>query len=155
MLRSKDLGMSAALVILAYIVYNIFYAGLSYPAGLVADRIGFKKVLLMGFFIFALVYAGFGLANSPHAVWPLFAIYGFYIAFTEGVSKAYVANLAPPEKVGTAIGLYYTATGVAVLFASLIAGWLWAAFGAPATFYYGACTALLACALFVVCSLKK
>jgi MFS family permease len=154
-LRSKDLGMSAVLVILAYVVYNITYAGLSYPAGVLADRIGFKKVLLAGFFIFALVYAGFGLANNAHLVWGLFAVYGFYIAFTEGVSKAYIANLAPPAKVGTAIGLYYTATGVAVLFASLIAGWLWAAFGAPATFFYGMATALLACALFLVCTLCK
>jgi MFS family permease len=88
-------------------------------------------------------------------VWVLFAIYGFYIAFTEGVSKAYIANLAPKEKVGTAIGLYYTATGVAVLFASLVAGWLWSAFGAPATFYYGAFMALLASILFVVLSFRK
>jgi MFS family permease len=154
-LRSKDLGLSAMMVVLAYVVYNIFYAGFSYPAGILADRIGFKKVLLTGFLIFSLVYYGFGMANNPHVVWVLFAIYGFYIAFTEGVSKAYIANLAPKEKVGTAIGLYYTATGVAVLFASLVAGWLWSAFGAPAAFYYGAFMALLASILFVVLSFRK
>jgi MFS family permease len=153
-LRSKDLGLSAVLVILAYVVYNITYAGLSYPAGILADRIGFKKVLLASFLIFALVYAGFGLANNPHVVWPLFAVYGFYIAFNEGVGKAYIANLAPADKVGTAIGLYYTATGVCVLFASIIAGLLWSAFGAPATFFYGAATALLACCLFAGFSFK-
>ena len=150
-LRAKDLGLSALLVVMAYVVYNIFYAAFSYPAGVLADRIGFKKVIFAGFFIFALVYVGFGMANNPHVVWPLFAVYGFYIAFTEGVSKAYVSNLAPPEKVGTAIGLYYTVTGVAVLFASLVAGWLWSVFGAPATFYYGAATSLLACLLFIFC----
>jgi MFS family permease len=154
-LRAKNLGLTAMLVVLAYVVYNVFYAALSYPAGLLADRIGFKKVLLMGFFVFSLVYAGFGLANNPHVVWPLFAIYGFYIAFTEGVSKAYIADLAPKEKVGTAIGLYYTVTGVAVLFASLIAGWLWSVFGAPATFYYGSIMSLLACLLLIFLSLKK
>lgn len=152
-LRSKDLGMSAALVVLAYVVYNIFYALFSYPAGVLADRIGFKKVLLASFLIFALVYAGFGMAHNPHMVWLLFAVYGFYIAFNEGVSKAYISNLAPKEKVGTAIGLYYTVTGVAVLFASLVAGWLWSAFGPAYTFYYGSITALLACILFVVFSL--
>ena len=154
-LRSKDLGMSAMLVVLAYVVYNIFYALFSYPAGMVADKIGFRKVLLAGFFIFALVYAGFGFNTSPHYVWPLFAVYGFYIAFTEGVSKAYISNIAPKEKVGTAIGLYYTATGVAVLFASLMAGWLWSAFGAAYTFYYGSITALLACGLFVILSIYE
>jgi MFS family permease len=152
-LRSKDLGMSAMLVILAYVVYNIFYAAFSYPAGVMADKIGFKKVLLAGFFIFALVYAGFGFTHDPQMVWLLFAVYGFYIAFTEGVSKAYVANLAPKEKVGTAIGLYYTATGASILFASLVAGWLWSAFGAAYTFYYGSVMALIACVLFVVFSL--
>jgi MFS family permease len=117
-----------------------------------ADRIGFRKVLLAGFFIFALVYAGFGLTHNPHMIWLLFAVYGFYIAFTEGVSKAYISNLAPAELVGTAIGLYYTVTGVAVLFASLVAGWLWSAFGAPFTFYYGSVMALLSCAVFVFCT---
>jgi len=154
-LRSKDLGLSVMMVMLAYVVYNVFYAAFSYPAGILADKIGFKKVLLMGFLIFALVYYGFASTNNPHMVWLLFAVYGFYIAFTEGVSKAYIANLAPKEKVGTAIGLYYTVTGVSILFASLIAGGLWSVFGPSATFYFGAIMALLASGLFVVLSFKK
>ena len=153
-LRSKDLGLSAVLVIFAYVIYNIFFALFSYPAGVLADRIGFKRVLIAGFLIFAAVYAGFGLAHSSLAVWFLFAIYGFYIAFTEGVSKAYISNIAPKDKVATAIGLYYTITGAAVLFASLAGGWLWSAFGAPATFYYGSATALIASVLFVGLSLN-
>jgi MFS family permease len=154
-LRSKDLGLSAVLVIFAYVIYNIFFALFSYPAGILADRIGFKKVLVAGFLIFAAVYAGFGLTHNPHTVWLLFAIYGFYIAFTEGVGKAYISNIAPKDKVATAIGLYYTLTGVAVLLASLVAGWLWSSFGAPATFYYGSITALLASLLFVVLSFSS
>jgi MFS family permease len=153
-LRSKDLGLSALLVIFAYVIYNIFYALFSYPAGVLADRFGFKRVLVTGFLIFAAVYAGFGLTHNPHAVWFLFAIYGFYIAFTEGVGKAYISNISPKEKVATAMGLYYTVTGVAVLIASLVGGWLWSSFGAPATFYYGSFTALAASVLFVVTSLK-
>lgn len=148
-LRSKDLGLSAVLVIFAYVVYNVFFALFSYPAGLLADKIGFKKVLITGFLVFAAVYAGFGWAHNPNAVWFLFAIYGFYIAFTEGVSKAYIANISPKDKVATAIGLYYTVTGAAVLFASLVAGWLWSTFGAPSAFYYGSLTALAASVLFV------
>lgn len=151
-LRSKDLGLSTILVVLAYVIYNLTYAALSYPAGLMADKIGYRKVLFAGFFIFALVYAGFALTNSAVSVWVLFAVYGFYIAFTEGVSKAYIADLAPKDQVGTAIGLYYTITGVAVLFASLVAGWLWGAYGAAGPFYYGSAMALIACALFLVSS---
>ncbi|MFA6169328.1 MAG: MFS transporter [Candidatus Margulisiibacteriota bacterium] len=149
-LRSKDLGLSTFLVVFAYVIYNVTYAGLSYPAGLMADKIGYRKVIFAGFFIFALVYAGFALTTSAVSVWVLFAVYGFYIAFTEGVSKAYIADLAPKDQVGTAIGLYYTVTGVAVLFASLAAGWLWGTYGPAGPFYYGAVMALLACALFVV-----
>lgn len=152
-LRSKDLGISASMVILAYAVYNIFYAVFSYPAGVMADRIGFRRVLLAGFFVFALVYAGFGTATRSLSVWFLFPIYGFYIAFTEGVGKAYITNIVPKEKIGTALGFYYAATGIAVLLASLAAGWLWSAFGAPAAFYYGAAMSLLACILFVTLSL--
>lgn len=151
-LRSKDLGLSTILVVLAYVIYNITYAALSYPAGLMADKIGYRKVLFAGFFIFALVYAGFALTNSAVSVWVFFAVYGFYIAFTEGVSKAYIADLAPKDQVGTAIGLYYTITGVAVLFASLVAGWLWGAYGAAGPFYYGSAMAFIACALFLVSS---
>lgn len=151
-LRSKDLGLSTILVVLAYVIYNISYAALSYPAGLMADKIGYRKVLFTGFFIFALVYAGFALTNSAVSVWVLFAVYGFYIAFTEGVSKAYIADLAPKDQVGTAIGLYYTVTGVAVLFASLVAGWLWGTYGAAGPFYYGSVMALAACALFLISS---
>ena len=144
------------LIIFAYIIYNIFYMVFSYPAGILADRIGFKKVLLISFLIFAAVYAGFGMTSDPNMVWLLFAVYGFYIAFNEGVSKAYISNIAPKEKIGTAIGLYYTATGVAVLFASLVAGWLWSAFGAPSAFYYGSITALTASILFAgLCSWQK
>ncbi|MBI5078561.1 MFS transporter, partial [Candidatus Saganbacteria bacterium] len=149
-LRSKDLGLPVLVVIFAYIIYNIFYAAFSYPAGLLADKIGFKKVLLGGFFVFTLVYYGFGAVNNPHAVWLLFAVYGFYIAFTEGVSKAYISNLVPAEKTGTAIGLYYTVTGAAILFASLAAGWLWTVFGPRAPFYYGSCMAGIASVLFVI-----
>src|SRR3989339_74788 len=75
-LRSQNLGMTAMLVILAYVVYNVFYALFSYPAGWLADKIGFKKVLFTGFLIFAVVYAGFGLANQANYIWFLFAAYG-------------------------------------------------------------------------------
>jgi len=151
-LRAEDLGLGATAVVLAYALYNVSYAGLSLPAGIHSDRIGRKPVLIAGFVIFALVYAGFALANDGWAVWPLFLVYGAYIAFTEGVGKAYVAELVPAERRGTAMGLYNASTGVMLLLSSIVGGALWDVAGPPATFAFGACTAALAAGLLAALS---
>jgi MFS family permease len=140
-LRSRDLGLSATAVVFAYVLYNIAYAGLSLPAGIQSDRIGRRPVLIAGFVIFALVYLGFAVATSSWMVWPLFIVYGGYIAFTEGVGKAYVADLVPDDRRGSAMGLYNASTGVMLLFSSIIGGVLWEVFGPGATFLVGACAA--------------
>ena len=140
-LRSQDLGLGATSIVLAYVLYNVAYAALSLPAGIHSDRIGRKPVLVAGFAIFAAVYGGFALATDAWAVWPLFIVYGAYIAFTEGVGKAYVADLVPAERRGTAMGLYNACIGVMLLLSSVIGGGLWDLFGPPATFAFGASTA--------------
>ena len=81
-------------------------------------------------------------------VWPLFFIYGFYIAMTDGVGKALVSDMVPEEHVGTAMGLYHFVLGIFAFFASLIAGLLWTYIGAQAPFYYGAVMSVIACFLF-------
>ncbi len=93
---------------------------------------------------------GFGLANEGYQIWILFAIYGFYMAMTESVSKAFVVDMVPPEKRGTAIGLYYTATGLLALASSIIAGLLWDMVGVSAPFLFGSVVALLAAVMMVV-----
>jgi MFS family permease len=143
-LRSQDLGLGATAIVIAYTLYNVAYAGLSLPAGVQADRIGHKPILVGGFLIFSLVYAGFALATDGWIVWPLFIVYGAYIAFTDGVGKAYVSDLVPAERRGTAMGLYNASTGVMLLLSSLIGGALWDLVGPPATFAFGASTALAA-----------
>jgi len=150
LLRSKDVGLGATAVVLAYVLYNVAYAALALPAGARSDRIGRRPVLIAGFAIFALVYAGFALASDAWMIWPLFMVYGAYIAFTEGVGKAYVADLVPSERRGTALGLYNAVTGVMLLLSSVIGGALWDLVGAPATFTFGASTAALAAVLLLV-----
>jgi MFS family permease len=151
-LRSRDLGLSATAVVLAYVLYNVAYAGLSLPAGIQSDRIGRRPLLIAGFVIFALVYLGFALATSSWMVWPLFAVYGGYIALTEGVGKAYVADLVPDERRGSAMGLYNASTGIMLLFSSIIGGVLWEVFGPGATFLVGACSAGSAALLLLLSS---
>ncbi|MDP2766791.1 MAG: MFS transporter [Candidatus Methanoperedens sp.] len=138
-----------AVVVLTYVVYNITYSLASMPAGILSDKIGRRNVMVGGFLIFALVYLGFAVANSGYLVWLLFAVYGFYMAMTEGVSKAFVVDLVPQEKRGTAIGLYYTATGLLALLSSIIAGLLWDYMGAYAPFLFGSAMAFTAAVLLM------
>jgi MFS family permease len=148
-LRSQDLGLSITLTILAYVVYNVVYAVLSTPAGIVSDAVGPRRVLFSGFIIFALVYFSFAFITQASSVWILFAIYGAYIAFTDGVGKAYVANLVPEEKLGIAYGTYQASIGICSFFASLIAGILWTKVSVAAPFLFGAAAAVMAAILFV------
>jgi len=152
-LRAKELFSSTSnamvTVILAYVLYNLTYSLGSYPAGALADRIGSRRVFTFGLFLFACVYAGFALNHDPRIVWALFAVYGFYTAFTDGVGKAYASKLVQEEYRATGMGVYHMSTGMANLCASVAAGLLWQRFGFRATFLYGGIMAVLAVALFV------
>ncbi|MEP7216416.1 MAG: MFS transporter [Anaerolineaceae bacterium] len=143
-LRSKDLGLTTTLVVLAYVAYNLVYAGLSLPAGVISDRIPRAWLVVAGWGVFAGVYAGFATAGSKTAVWPLFVAYGAYIALTDGVSKALVADLAPGPLRSSAMGLFQGATGLAALFASVTAGILWDHVSEGAPFAVGSSCAILA-----------
>ncbi len=151
-LRARDLFSSAgntmATVILAYVLYNLTYALGSYPAGVLADRIGPRRVFAAGLVLFALVYLGFALNRDPRLVWALFAVYGLYTAFTDGVGKAYASRLIAAEQRATGLGILTMTTGMANLAASVTAGLLWQRFGFNAPFIYGAVMALAAVALF-------
>ena len=153
-LRAQNLGLSLILVVLAYVLFNFTYAIFSIPAGIISDKIGPKKVLLGGFLLFSAVYLFFGLAHSSLFLWFLFPVYGIYMALTEGVGKAYISNLVPQEKSGTAFGVYQTAIGLCTFFASLIAGLLWTYIDVSAPFIFGSIIAVISAFLFVVLEKK-
>ncbi len=146
LLRARDLGYSPWAVVMVYAFYNLFYSLLSYPAGALSDRIGRWRIIIVGWVIYACVYAGFAILPVSQAwgMWPLMAIYGVYMALTEGVGKALIADHAPSDCRGTAMGLFYGLTGLTTLIASLSAGILWDRFGAPAALLLGSCFAVLA-----------
>jgi len=143
-LRAKDLGLSAFAAVFAYVIFNTVYALLSIPVGILSDRIGRRRIIAGGFIIFSLVYLGFALAGGSAAVWPLFALYGVYMAMTEGVGKAFAADMAPSHARGTALGTLYTITGILAFFSSLVAGLLWDLLSPGAPFLFGAVASLLA-----------
>ena len=105
--------------------------------------------------IFALVYAGFALATDGWMAWPLFIVYGAYIALTDGIGKAYVSDLVPAERRGTAMGLYNASTGIMLLLSSTLGGVLWQFVGPGATFAFGAITASLAAVALLVISPER
>lgn len=150
LLRAKDLGLGNAEVVLAYVLFNVVYAAAAMPAGVVSDRLGRAIVIGGGFAVFAAVYLGFAAAGRGAVVWPLFAVYGVYMALTEGVGRAFVSDFVPSERRATALGLYQGAMGAMVLLSSVIAGALWDAVDPAAPFVLGGVTGLAALVGLVV-----
>jgi MFS family permease len=131
------------LTTLAYLLYNVAYIALSYPAGVLSDRIGRWSVITTGWTLYALVYIGFAFAGGQ-SIWLLFALYGVYIGLADGVSKALVSDFAPRAIRGTAMGIFYMTAGFASILGNMLAGWLWSADSPKATFFTGAALAILA-----------
>lgn len=148
-LQAQHVGMKDALIPLAYLAFNLTYMFFSLPAGILSDRIGRRPVIVAGFLIFAIIYLGFGLVKNTFGIWLLFIFYGLYYAATEGIQKAYVADLVPKGKRGTAMGTFNACTGLAALPASIIAGFLWESFGPFVTFSVSSLLALMAALLMV------
>ncbi len=143
-LRAQNLGAPLIQVVLMLALLNVTHAAVSIPAGVLSDRLGRSRIIILGWFIYALAYLGFAVASSMWQVWLLFAGYGLYYGITEGVMRAFVADLVPEAKRGTAYGLYHGVVGLTLLPASLLAGWLWEAVNPAAPFYFGAGLAFVA-----------
>ena len=141
---------SGTITIAAYVFYNLIYALASYPLGALADKFSFKKIILSGFILFAVVYGGFAFNPSIPVIFALFFIYGLYAAATEGVIKAWITNLALKENTATAIGFYTSCESVCTLLASIIAGALWTNFGSVYTFISTSAIALIVCIYFLL-----
>ena len=149
LLRARDLGMSTTLTVLAYVVYSFVFMLGAYPVGVLSDRIGRRGVFVAGLAAFAVTYLGFATTTDATLVWPLFALYGLYMAATDGIGKALITDIAPVEHRASAIGLHGMITGVDTLVASVLAGQLWDRIGPAAPFLLGAGSAALAMALLL------
>ncbi len=143
-LKAGDMGFLPLYIVLLYGVYNVSHALLSYPASKLSDRIGRKNLLVAGYFLFGIVYLTFALVESASLLWLLFAVFGLYAGLTDGVEKAYISDVAPPEIRATALGMHATVVGVMTLPASVFAGWLWEVVGSSTPFYFSAITAFVA-----------
>ncbi|MBI5642901.1 MAG: MFS transporter [Deltaproteobacteria bacterium] len=147
-LQAENLGVTRELIPVVYVAFNIVYALSSAPMGALADKIGLKNMILASFLLYSLIYLGVGFAASPVHIWILFPLYGIYKGMSEGTQKAYLAAIAPMEQKATAFGIYHTVSGVMLLPASIIAGYLWDNAGPGSTFLYGSAMSAAAAALF-------
>ena len=143
-LRAQNLGNNVFYIILMLVLFNAVYALFSVPSGILSDKIGRRKVILLGWSVYALVYLGFAVLDQAWTVWLLWGLYGLYYGLAEGVARALVCDLVTEDKWGTAFGMYHGVVGITLLPASLIAGWLWQSVNPAAPFYFGAIMAAMA-----------
>ncbi|MGZ5350514.1 MAG: MFS transporter [Actinomycetota bacterium] len=148
LLRAKELGFGFAGVVLVYTLYNLTYSLLSYPAGAWSDRVPRRKVFAAGIAVFAVSYFGLGVITSAAWVWVLLPVYGAYTALTDGVSRAWVADLAP-HATGTALGTYAGLSGAASIVAGVWAGLAWGGTGRLPLLISGSVAGVLAVVLWV------
>ena len=147
LLRAKDLGVGFAGVTFLYVLYNVTYAALSYPAGRFSDRLGRRLVFGLGMAVFSVVYLGFGLTDGPGWLWVLLPLYGAYTALTDGVSRAWVADLVPATDRATALGIHAAISGVGLLVAGVWAGLAWNGTGHGPFVVSGVAVAILSAVL--------
>ncbi len=148
-LRAQEAGVAVALVPLVWSLHHLVKAAASTPGGVLADRIGRRRTIALGWGVYALAYAGFAIARSPWAVTALMAFYGLFHALSEGAERALVADLAADRARGRAFGLFHAVTGMALLPSSVLTGLLWQRFGAPFALGVGAALAAVAALLLL------
>jgi MFS family permease len=148
LLRAKQLGLSEANIPLVWALVSLVAAVLSTPLSALSDRIERRTLIIGGWSVYAFLYLLFGLLPAqPWLLWPMFAAYGVFLAATEGVEKALVADLVPGAQAGTAFGWYNLVVGALLLPASVIFGWLWSSFAPLIAFTFGSACALMAALL--------
>jgi len=134
LLKAKEAGMNDSSVIGIYIFYNLVYALSGFPAGILADKVGLKKIFIAGLVIFSVVYSGMAINNSKQLFFVLFFLYGIYAAATEGISKAWISNIADKNDTAPAIGTFTGLQSICTMLASSLAGIIWYSYGSTVAF---------------------
>lgn len=134
LLYVKQSGLDDKLVIGVYIFYNLIYALFAFPIGILADKIGLRKIFIVGLLFFAIVYIGMAISSNLYIFLILFFLYGIYAASTEGIAKAWISNIADKKDTATAIGTFAGFQSICTMLASWITGFVWFWLGASFAF---------------------
>jgi MFS family permease len=146
-LRAQSIGSSVIVILGMIALHNLVYTVAAGPLGALSDRIHRRGLVVAGWLLYAVVYIGFATASQTWLLWLVYSAYGLYYAMTEGVAKAFVADLVPADRRGTAYGVFAAAVGLTALPASLVAGLLWQGVGPAAPFLFGGALAVASAAL--------
>src|ERR1043166_9256952 len=155
LLRAGQTGITPVVLPLLWMTLHVSKVVSSLIGGDLSDKLGRKTMIVSGWVVYAFVYAGFAFVSSAVPTWTLFIIYGVYFGLTEGVEKAFVADMVPEKKRGTAYGLYNFAFGITVFPASLLFGLAWNQFGAATAFLASACVSIAAILLLTTVRAEK
>lgn len=128
-LQTKQMGFNDIQVLGFYIFYNLMYALMAFPMGVLADRIGLRFIFSIGLLAFAFVYFGMATTVNFYFCIVFYFLYAIYAAATEGISKAWISKIVNKDETATAIGMYAGLQSLATLFASSITGLIWWQYG--------------------------
>jgi len=148
-LKAREANLSLALVPAIWIVYNAVSSVSAPIFGVLSDKIGRAPVIMASFVYYSAIYLLFGLAGSLWQIWALFAAYGIYYGLSEGVFRAYIADLVAADYRATAYGIFNTGIGLALIPASIIFGAIWDRFGSKWAFFVSAAFSMLGFLIFV------
>ncbi|MEA3295188.1 MAG: MFS transporter [Euryarchaeota archaeon] len=152
LLRALDIGQDITNTLVMYILFYLIYTIFTIPAGIISDKFGRKPVIISGYLLFGLTSIGLSLTSDLFWTVSLFMLYGLFFAMIDGVQRAFVVDLTPPELKATALGTFHAATGLAALPAGLIAGLLWEFFSPETTFFYSFIVSIIAAVLLLLWS---
>jgi MFS family permease len=144
LLRLSSLGVAAAWIPLLWSALHVVKMIFSVAGGAASDRFGRRTLIALGYLWYAAIYGAFAYLTTREWTIVVFLAYGVYFGLTEGVEKAWVADMAPKDAGGVAFGIYNAAIGFGGLAASLLFGWIWTRVSPSAAFLTGACLALAA-----------
>lgn len=154
-IRAQDLGVALAFVPVVLIVMNLVYSAVAYPAGLAADRGQRRALLAWGFLALIAADVLLGSTASQAGFFAGIVLWGAHMGLTQGLLSAMVADAAPETLRGSAFGVFHFVSGVALLMASVLAGWLWTVYGAAWAFYAGAAFTAIALLGLLVTSWRR
>ena len=154
LIKTSETGVKASFIPLMYMIFNVVSVFFAVYIGKLSDRIGREKLIIAGFFIYALVYFLFGRFNHLNLFIVLFILYGLYSALTDGSQKAFISDIVSKELKGTGYGIYHAVLGITLLPASFIAGKLYDKIDSSVPFYFGGTMALIAAILMLWFSKK-
>jgi len=149
LLQAKEAGLDDTMVITLYIFYNLVFALVAFPMGILADKVGLKAIFISGLALFSIVYGGMAVNSNLYGFFGLFFLYGIYAAATEGISKAWITNITDKKDTATAIGTYSGLQSICTMLASSFTGLVWLYFGAATAFKITAIVTLLVLLYFL------